>query len=147
MSDAIKWLCECHKQHLYIKIIKLFSPILIEEIIREESDDQFLKINALTNDEYILVKVKDGRTFPIINGETVIINECDLHSIAKIIEQPKDSSKGDYVKINKHYSLEHPEEVFKISKIINSILIKYKLKDYDSEEAFGVFYKEELIAL
>ena len=54
-------------------------------------------------------------------------------------------SVGDYVKIYKPWCKEKlSKEVFKVSQVIESQPILYKLKDYDGEEIIGDFYSKDI---
>ncbi len=74
-----------------MKIVKYFFSYNFERVTIDELDEQFLKINALSNEVYIIVILKDGRIFSIINGESVIINENNLYRMSGLAHKNKTS--------------------------------------------------------
>ena len=59
---------------------------------------------------------------------------------------------GDCVRISKYkhifkkgFEQNYTDEIFIISKVLQTSPTTYKLKDYDDEEICGVFYEEELV--
>jgi hypothetical protein len=60
---------------------------------------------------------------------------------------------GDFVRINKYkrafdkaYTQNYTDEIFRIRKVLNGIIIQYRLSDMQDEEIIGKFYESELIS-
>ena len=142
------------------RAIRSFKHILFQYMSLNQTDRYLDILQEICNDYNSTIKSKTGLSPNQVNPQNakyvfVKNNDGDVQDIIKKYLSPKDNKIGfkigDYVRIKrkvgpfaKRYNDTFSTELFKITSIIKSNPLRFKLKDLQDEPIRGIFYQNEL---
>ena len=142
------------------RAIRSFKHILFQYLSLNQTDEYINVLNRLVQDYNNTIKSNTGLSPNQVNERNakyvfVKNNQGDVPDIInKFLKPPKQKTIlniGDYVRIKrtvgpfaKRYNDTFSTELFKITNIIKSNPLRFKLKDLKDEPIRGIFYENEL---